>query len=69
MCERVRRAIEGYGWAAVQPGLSVTVSVGVAEAPLSGAEALLDLADTLLYRAKSEGKNRCAAAPVDQNPI
>jgi len=69
VCERVRRAIEGYDWAAVQPGLSVTVSVGVAEAPLSGAEALLDLADTLLYRAKSEGKNRCAAAPADRNPV
>jgi hypothetical protein len=56
------------------PGLEVhaTVSVGVAMANESGRNlpALLALADRVLYRAKADGRNRVAPAPlvlVDRN--
>ena len=47
--------------------LAVTVSIGVAEAPPgTRAEALLQLADAALYRAKENGRNRVEAAPPQQ---
>jgi diguanylate cyclase (GGDEF)-like protein len=47
----------------VAPGLTLTISVGVActDAP-SDLEALIKLADQRLYRAKSLGRNRVVAA-------
>ncbi len=60
--ERARLAVETESALSLQGicGQGITVSVGVASFPDNGTEqnALLDLADALLYRAKSEGKNR-----------
>jgi diguanylate cyclase (GGDEF)-like protein len=62
--ERVRREFEAMR----VPGLSInlTVSVGVAMASEAGRNlpALLTIADRALYRAKADGRNRVAPAPL-----
>ncbi|GAB7127376.1 hypothetical protein JCM19000A_18830 [Silvimonas sp. JCM 19000] len=59
--ERLRRLVEGYRWARVQDGMAITVSVGVAAVePHMDFQALLERADRMLYRAKTEGRNRVA---------
>jgi len=58
-CERIRIAIEGHDWAAIAPGLQVTVSMGVVV--WNGEESysrMASRADELLYRAKNGGRNR-----------
>jgi diguanylate cyclase (GGDEF)-like protein len=63
LCERLRELIAGYDWASIRPGLSLTVSIGVAglhegaDAP----DALLAAADLRLYAAKHAGRNRVCA--------
>lgn len=62
VAERYRRALEAKEWPGID-GLTVTVSVGVADlASLPEGErtpeALLAAADAALYRAKSAGRNR-----------
>jgi diguanylate cyclase (GGDEF)-like protein len=67
VAERLRRSVETGDWAAVAPGLSITVSIGVAargaaggaaEGAAMGLEDLLARADAQLYRAKRGGRNR-----------
>jgi diguanylate cyclase (GGDEF) domain len=64
LCERLRAAIEEHDWETLQPGLRVTVSIGVGAGRTSsggnGAYDLLHRADMGLYRAKRSGKNRVA---------
>jgi diguanylate cyclase (GGDEF)-like protein len=58
-CERIRLAIEQHDWAAIAPGLTVTVSMGVVV--WTGQESysrMSSRADELLYRAKNAGRNR-----------
>jgi diguanylate cyclase (GGDEF)-like protein len=56
--ERVRLAVERHPWGGVAEGLRITVSIGVAVCrPGEGAAALLQRADTALYRAKAGGRN------------
>jgi diguanylate cyclase (GGDEF)-like protein len=63
LCDRLRERIAAYDWASIRPGLSVTVSIGVAglhegaDAP----DALLAAADMRLYAAKHAGRNRVCA--------
>lgn len=63
IAERLRAAVEGHGWSAIDPALAVTLSIGLASsAEAGGVEALVRLADTRLYAAKSGGRNRVACA-------
>jgi diguanylate cyclase (GGDEF)-like protein len=57
--ERLRLEVEHFDWASVHATLSVTVSIGIAEADQQqGRVALLNIADTNLYIAKRAGRNR-----------
>ncbi len=67
-CERVRAAVATADWADLQPGLRVTVSIGLAHHDKASAEqapqALLALVDSRLYAAKRCRRSRV----VDQGP-
>ncbi|MBU0491661.1 MAG: GGDEF domain-containing protein [Chloroflexi bacterium] len=59
ICERIRQTVEAYDWAAIQPGLHVTISMGLAENEGHADHgALLRAADDRLYEAKRAGRNR-----------
>jgi diguanylate cyclase (GGDEF)-like protein len=64
MAEAARDRVERHDWAAMAPGLRVTVSVGVAHEVggncENGAEHQLLRADSLLYSAKQSGRNAVA---------
>jgi len=64
--ERLREFVEAYPFALreKQPLGVVSISIGVATFPDDGAtrEAVLSAADTALYRAKNEGRNRVLVA-------
>jgi diguanylate cyclase (GGDEF)-like protein len=63
IAERIRARTEST-IISLAPGLTdrITVSIGIASAPVQGLErvALLRLADDALYRAKADGRNRVA---------
>ena len=60
-CEALRSAVELHPWTAVDPGLRVTLSIGIAQWDgTCGADELLHAADTRLYGAKHAGRNRVA---------
>ncbi len=61
ICERIRQRVAGHDWAAVAPGLAVTLSAGFASAPPYDEAVLATRADQALYRAKSLGRNRVEA--------
>jgi diguanylate cyclase (GGDEF)-like protein len=63
MLERLRMIVAELDWSALSPGMSVTISAGVAmlnenETP----DAFLARADSALYAAKARGRNRIASA-------
>ncbi|MFG6468825.1 sensor domain-containing diguanylate cyclase [Roseateles sp. BYS87W] len=61
ICERLRLAVAEHDWAAIAPGLSVRISIGIAGgAPqvLARSDDLLQRADRALYAAKHGGRNR-----------
>ena len=59
VCEKIRRAVEGYTWDALDPELKVTISLGVAgEASHPNYERMVLAADEKLYEAKHLGRNR-----------
>lgn len=69
IAERARKGVENRDWSAFGEGLSLSVSIGIASlnevvpglprTPGGGAkEALFDLADARLYKAKNLGRNR-----------
>jgi diguanylate cyclase (GGDEF)-like protein len=61
--ERVCAAVAAHDWAAVAPGLKLTISAGLAEYRAGEAvEQLINRADAALYRAKRAGRNRVEAA-------
>jgi diguanylate cyclase (GGDEF)-like protein len=58
-CERLRQSIRNEPWDAIVPGLSLTVSAGVATADdASDLQTLAELADRRLYDAKRTGRDR-----------
>ncbi len=66
--ERMRANIESREFSVVQPGRTsekhhITVSIGVASFPEDSSDPieLVEMADSALYRAKREGRNRVAA--------
>ncbi|MFY9270052.1 MAG: diguanylate cyclase [Candidatus Manganitrophaceae bacterium] len=67
VAEEIRSKIGSYPFPfrEHQPGGAVTVSLGVAEYPADGEteEALVKAADSALYRAKQDGRNRVSDCP------
>ena len=66
--ERMRDSIEKYQFSVVRQGKTkethhITVSIGVASFPTDSSDPieLVEMADSALYRAKREGRNRVAA--------
>lgn len=66
--ERIRASIECYNFSVVRQGMAneshhITVSIGVASFPDDSSDPieLVEMADSALYRAKREGRNRVAA--------
>jgi two-component system cell cycle response regulator len=63
LCDKLRAMIESFPWHQVHPDLKVTMSMGVyADVAAGTAEAMLQKADALLYRAKQTGRNRVCFA-------
>lgn len=63
ICEALRTIIENHPWHELHPKLKVTMSMGLsAHADLDDVHAMLREADSQLYRAKSEGRNRVCSA-------
>jgi diguanylate cyclase (GGDEF)-like protein len=62
-CESLRAAVQAFDWRALHAQLVVTISIGISEGlTLASHEALLAAADTQLYEAKRQGKNRVCRA-------
>lgn len=65
--ERIRQTVENYPFSIVSKGSKdthrITVSIGVASFPDDSSDPieLVEMADSALYRAKREGRNRVAA--------
>jgi len=61
--ERIRTAVQSHDWNAIAPGLTLTVSAGVAHFHKGqSVEQLLHDADQALYQAKGGGRNRVIAS-------
>ncbi len=59
VCERLRQAIAALDFTATAPGLQVTASFGVAvNTGMPHYDKLISRADSLLYQAKAQGRNR-----------
>lgn len=72
VAERIRRAIaEQPIWVADDKRVRVTISAGVATAPVNGAQpaALIKAADAALYRSKEAGRNRVTHAQDAETPV
>jgi diguanylate cyclase len=61
-CQVLRAAVAAFDWPSLQPGLAVTVSIGLAVVPPGGdVPTATALADQRLYAAKRAGRNRVDA--------
>jgi diguanylate cyclase (GGDEF)-like protein len=60
VCERLRARVAAHPWEEIAPGLSVTLSIGLAHAPPYRLEPLFEAADRAMYQAKQAGRNRVA---------
>lgn len=58
-CERLRKKIENFPWAAIHPELQVTMSIGLNDdLSFDRFEHMLAAADGKLFQAKADGRNR-----------
>lgn len=58
-CESLRRRIEAYPWHELHPELRVTMSIGLSsDNGVKDLHAMVDVADSMLYRAKHTGRNQ-----------
>jgi diguanylate cyclase (GGDEF)-like protein len=63
LLDRLRQIIASLDWSAFSPGMRVTISAGVATLrPDETPDTLLARADSALYQAKAQGRNRIAGA-------
>jgi diguanylate cyclase (GGDEF)-like protein len=64
-CDRLRVCVNAYDWSPVL-GVerSITISIGLAAAPPLELNALVQLADEALYRAKQSGRDRVCCQPL-----
>jgi diguanylate cyclase (GGDEF)-like protein len=61
-CERLRLAVERYGWGTIAPSLRVTISIGLAvRLNEESLDSLNSKAENALQRAKADGRNRIIA--------
>ena len=61
--DRLRAIIAELDWSAFSPGMQVTISAGVATLkPDETPDTFLARADSALYAAKAQGRNRIASA-------
>lgn len=61
VADKVRQAVNAHDWSPLGAGLEVTMSAGVissSDHPGASADQVMQIADTLLYRAKFAGRNR-----------
>jgi diguanylate cyclase (GGDEF)-like protein len=62
VCSELRQAVQGADWSDIAPDFAVTISFGLTEIrDHAHPRTILDEADTRLYRAKREGRNRVIA--------
>jgi diguanylate cyclase (GGDEF)-like protein len=61
VAEKIRKRVMAIRLSAHQVQFGVTVSIGIAEAHvgMSGIDALMSAADSALYEAKADGRNKC----------
>jgi diguanylate cyclase (GGDEF)-like protein len=60
-CDALRTGLAGHDWSAMHPGLSLTISIGVAQWDGSAeVDELVRAADAQLYQAKRAGRNQVA---------
>jgi diguanylate cyclase (GGDEF)-like protein len=61
--DRLRAIIADLDWSAFSPGMQVTISAGIATLkPDENSDTFLARADSALYAAKGQGRNRIATA-------
>jgi diguanylate cyclase (GGDEF)-like protein len=67
--ERARARVAAFDWAAVEPGLAVTITCGVAAFGAGDTvQSVIRRADEALYRGKAGGRNRVASDPLPNPP-
>jgi diguanylate cyclase (GGDEF)-like protein len=68
LADTVRKKVQQFNWQLIEAELAVTVSVGAAHSTEEKTvEALLELADSRLYRAKRSGRNRVVPGALEMD--
>ena len=66
-CEALRQRIESYPWESLHPHLKVTISIGLcADTSVKDIHAMVEIADSYLYKAKQSGRNLVCAPPTPE---